>query len=538
MPTNVSKNLLNLSHYYKDRRNPDILDCIANLSSDEVFTPPELADKVLDLLPEEVWSNPNLKWLDPACKTGVFLRQIAIRLMVGLKDAIPDEAERREHIFKKMLYGMPITRLTALMSRRSVYYAKNAMSDKSVVKFNDNEGNIIFVPMEHHFKMGKCTFCGLSQNEKVLGSRDGMGELENHAYQFIHLKEETLKTMKFDVIVGNPPYQLGDGGGGIGSAAMPIYQLFVRQAKKLHPKYIAFITPSRWFVGGRGLDDFRDEMLADRHIKELVDYPDSSDCFPGVDIVGGVSYFIMDTSYSGKCKYTIIRDDEIVSVAERFLDDGNAGILIRYPEMISILQKVKAKDEKTFDSIVSSQKPYGLRTDFFKDPKKYGFPDVYVDKNEVSGAAIKVHGLDKNKRCVRYVPLGFPFISGRDWINKWKIFMPSTYGCPAIGEAENTSVLGSMIIGEPLSACTETFCSIGNWNSEKEVNNAAQYIKSKFFRLLVGIKKTTQRATKDTYSLVPLLDFNKSWTDEELYKRYDLSEDEISFIEKMIKEME
>lgn len=517
MPTNVSKNLLNLSHYYKDRRNPDILDCIANLSSDEVFTPPELADKVLDLLPEEVWSNPNLKWLDPACKTGVFLRQIAIRLMVGLKDAIPDEAERREHIFKKMLYGMPITRLTALMSRRSVYYAKNAMSDKSVVKFNDNEGNIIFVPMEHHFKMGKCTFCGLSQNEKVLGSRDGMGELENHAYQFIHLREETLKTMKFDVIVGNPPYQLDDGGHGASSA--PIYQLFIKQAKNLHPNYIAMIVPSRWFSGGKGLDAFRDEMLSDRHISKLVDYPNASDCFPGVDIAGGVCYFVMDYQYDGDCEIvTVLGDEE--STMKRKLNEFD--VFIRWNEGVPILRKVTRLNENTFDRVASSRKPFGLQTNFsnFDDictPDKY---KIYSSNNV-------------GVRKIGYVQKSL-IPKGKEYINKWKVLMPKAY---RVGSKTDGGVIHP-IVAEPGSVCTETFIVLKAYDTEREAKNLVSYIKTRFFRFLVYLRKVTQDATAKVYAFVPDLPMDHEWTDEELYKRYDLSEEEISFIEKMIKEME
>ena len=514
MPTNVSKNLLNLSHYYKDRRNPDILDCIANLSSDEVFTPPELADKVLDLLPEEVWSNPNLKWLDPACKTGVFLRQIAIRLMVGLKDAIPDEAERREHIFKKMLYGMPITRLTALMSRRSVYYAKNAMSDKSVVKFNDNEGNIIFVPMEHHFKMGKCTFCGLSQNEKVLGSRDGMGELENHAYQFIHLKEETLKTMKFDVIVGNPPYQLDSSG--FGAQATPIYNLFIEQAKRLHPRYIAMIIPSRWFASGMGLNAFRHDMLNDRRIKELVDYPNASDCFPGVEIKGGVCYFVWDSNYDGDCKIRTIMGEEELEPASRPLNEYET--FIRFNQAVSILRKVEKKNESTLDKKVSDICPFGLPTNF----------DKIDDVNNPDKVMVYA------RKKVGYT---YRTIVGkkRDLIDKIKVLIPEA--SEGGGEYPNR-VLGKPIVADSPSVCTMTYLVAGVFNDKQEANNYTHYLRTKFLRFLVSLKKNTQHTNRDRFSFVPDLPMDHKWTDGELYKRYDLSEEEISFIEKMIKEME
>ena len=524
--TTLRKNLLKNGHM------PDILDTIANLSNDEVFTPPELVNKILDLLPEEVWSNKDLKWLDPATKTGIFLREIATRLMAGLRDEFPDEEERRQHIFKNMLYGIAITDLTALMSRRSLYTSKYANSKKSIAKFKDENGNIFYDNRPHTYAGDACIYCG----SKKGGELDRDEAKERHAYNFIHLTKEETEKMHFDVIVGNPPYQLGDGGGGVGSAAMPIYQLFVEQALKLKPRYLAFIIPSRWFVGGRGLDDFRDFMLGNTHIKTLVDYPNSADCFPGVDIVGGVCYFVMDEKYNGKCDYVIMNNGGAVSKTKRFLNEGDAGILIRYNEMISILEKVRKRGEETFDKIVSSQKPFGLRTDFLKDPSKYGLPPVY-EKEKYDRASIRIYGLVNNKRAVRVVPLDYPFPANDTLIREFKIFMPSTYGCSAIGENGETPVLGEAILAPQLSACTETFTCIGGWDTEEERNNAMAYMKTKFFRFMVGIKKTTQRVTKDTYSFAPLLDFKKTWTDDELYERYGLTEKEREFIELSVKEM-
>jgi len=523
--TNFGYNSSLLQNLINQRHTPDILDCIANLSNDEVFTPPELANKVLDLLPEEVWHNKDLKWLDPACKTGIFLRQIAVRLMEGLRDEFPDEEERRHHIFQNMLYGIAITNLTALMSRRSLYTSKDASGEKSIAGFSNKNGNITYDNRPHTYKRGSCIYCGNSEN----GELDRDETLERHAYNFIHLTPEEAQNMRFDVIVGNPPYQLSDGGHG--ASASPIYQLFVRQAKKLKPKYLAFIIPSRWFTGGKGLDDFRDEMMHDHNIKTLVDYPNSSDCFPGVEIKGGVCYFVREEGYDARCRYVIMNENEITNETFRYLDDGDAGVIIRYPEMVSIIKKIRGHDTKSFNQFVSAQKPFGLRTDFFKDPAKYELPNISKNRENVQGASITIYGLDRSSRVERYVPLGYPFPSGTTTLLKWKIFVPRAYGSGDFGEKPN------LILAGPRTACTETFLMIGCWDTEAEAMNVKNYLETKFVRALVSIKKTTQQNSKEAYSPVPTLDFTEEWTDEKLYRRYNLSQEEINFIEKNVKEM-
>lgn len=488
---------------------PDILTCIANLSSDEVFTPPELVDKMLDIFPEEVWHDRSLKWLDPACKTGIFLRQIAKRLMEGLRDEFPDEEARRQHIFKNMLYGIAITDLTALMSRRSLYTSKNASGDKSIAKFDTENGNISYDNRPHTYRNGACIYCG----NKEGGELDRDENQERHAYNFIHLKPEEIKNMKFDVIVGNPPYQLNSGGHG--AQATPIYHYFINQAKSLNPRYLAFIIPSRWFAGGMGLNQFRDEMLNDQHIKSIVDFPDSDDCFPGVSIEGGVMYFIWDKNYSGDCKIqTVIGEDES-SVMTRPLNQYD--IFIRQNQAIEILEKVKERNEETVDTIVSGINPFNFATNF-KDFDQINNPDkIKIYANKATGY------IQRTKAQTH-----------KEWIDKYKVLVSEAYG----GAGKKPwQVLGKPIIAEPGSVCTFTYVVAGVFDTKEEAENYANYMRTRFFRFLVSLRKNTQHASSKVYAFVPLLSMKQSWNDEKLYERYGITDDERQFIESMVKEM-
>lgn len=506
-----------------DSHTPDVLSCLANLSNDEVFTPPELVNQMLDMLPQELFSDPNAKFLEPACKTGVFLREIAKRLLVGLEPIYPDLQERIDHIFHEQLYGIAITELTSLLSRRSLYCSKYPNSNYSVTKFDNAEGNIRFKKIKHTWENGQCKYCGASKEQY-----DRSSELETHAYEFIHLSEEEVKNMKFDVIISNCPYQLSDGGAQ--ASAKPIYHLFIEQAKKLNPTYIDMIVPSRWFTGGKGLDKFRADMLKDDRIKIIHDFPNASECFPGVEIKGGVNFFLWDKNYHGDCEINTHKEGKIVSTMKRPLKEEGCEVLIRHNDLISIYHKVKSKNEKSFMNIVSSRKPYGLCGDFFKDQKKYGLPSI-ADKPYTNG--ITIYGLDaQQKRTTKFVDSKYP-LPNRNYVPLYKMFMARNQGSGQFGEK-----LSTPIFANPNEVCTETYIVVGLFNSTDEMLNCWSYMKTKFFRAMLAIKKNDQGAARGVYEAIPLQDFSKSWTDEELYAKYGLTEDEINFIEENVQSME
>ena len=507
---------------FKNVYNPDVLSCIANLSNDEVFTPPELANKIIDMLPEELFCNPDTTFLDPCCKSGVFLREIAKRLIVGLEPQIPDLEKRIEHIFSRQLFGIAITELTSLLSRRSVYCSKFPSSEFSAYQFPETQpqGNIIYQRIPHTWQGGKCIYCGASQSEYDRGD-----ELETHAYQFIHnLDVKKLFNMKFDVIIGNPPYQMSDGGGN-GASARPIYQLFVQNAKRLSPRYLTMITPSRWFTGGKGLDEFRDEMLHDKSIRVIHDYPEASDCFNGVQIKGGVSYFLWDRDSKGECTVYSHKGDKISLPVVRPLLEKGCDTFIRYNEAIGVLHKVQNYVEESMEKIVSTRLPFGL-------PNTY---KGYNQKQSDSDLIIYVSGNDREIRgTTAYVPMK-DVVRGHEMINWHKVYIAKA------GSGSDTfphPILPKPFYGAPQTVCNESYLVIGPFPNQEECKNVISYISTRFFRFLVLLKKNSQNAAKGVYQLVPLQDFSKPWTDEELYAKYGLSEEEIAFIESMIRPME
>lgn len=491
-----------------NKYNSDILGFLSNLSSDEVFTPPKIANRILDLLPKHLWSNENTTFFDPACKSGVFLREIASRLMIGLESKIPNIDKRINHILQKQIFGLAITEITGLLSRRSLYCSRFANEKYSIVDgFNNSDGNIFFNESEHSWKLNICEYCGASKH-----LYDRNNKLESHAYEFIHNynNKKIINNMKFDVIVGNPPYQLNDGGHE--ASAKPIYHLFVEQAKKLNPKYLSMIIPSRWFSGGKGLDKFRENMLKDRRIKELHDFLDASECFTkGVEIKGGVCYFLWDKDYSGDCKVVTHDSNKIISEKIRPLLEKDLTSFIRYNEAISIIRKIRKLNEKPFNSLVSSRKPFGFPTDF-KGNKNIG-------KHSVKFYAQKVTNFVEKK----------DILINREWVDQHKLIVPK-----AIGSGNSKTDKIKPIYSEPGSCCSETYIVIGPFNSKKTCENVISYINTKFFHFLVGLKKITQHTTKRVYEFVPMQDFNEPLNDKSLYKKYELNSSEINFIENLI----
>ncbi len=497
--------------------NPDVLTCLANLSNDEVFTPPELVNQMLDLLPSDLWQNKDAKFLDPVTKSGVFLREIAKRLNAGLAEQIPDQQTRINHIFSQQLYGIAITELTSLLARRSVYCSKTANGRYAICdSFTTPQGNILFSRTQHSWRQGKCSYCGASQEEY-----DRDEGLETHAYQFIHTDQPQQlfgKDMKFDVIIGNPPYQLSDGGNGV--SAIPIFHHFVRQAKKLNPRYLSMIIPARWYAGGKGLDEFRTEMLNDRKIKYLVDFESSKDCFEGVNIAGGICYFLRRHNHDGDCEVINYLRSESNS-ATRALNEFP--IFIRANKSISIIHKVLAQSKTSLESIVYPRNPFGFVTkdrgesepckDSIRLLSSDGFG--YVSKGKVA----------RNKSIIHH----YKIIIGR--------LVPSN-GELDVNPKDGYRVITNTRILKPGEITTESYLVIGAFETEQEANNFNTFIKLKFPRFLLRQSISSVNVTKECFKLIPLVDFNESWSDKKIYAKYGLSQDEIAFIESMIRPME
>ena len=495
--------------------NPDVLNCIANLSNDEVFTPPSLANQVLDLLPQELFWSPKTKFLDPFTKSGVFLREIVKRLDKGLEDQIPDRQSRIDHIMHNQVYGIACTELTALLARRSVYCSKTANGRFAVSRFDTPEGNIQYQAIQHSWVGGKCRFCGASQSVYDRGT-----DAEQYAYQFIHTDNPSQLTgnMTFDVIIGNPPYQLSDGGQA--ASAKPLYHLFTEQAIKLSPRYLTMIIPARWYAGGKGLDSFRNNMLTCRNIKKLVDFNNSSDCFPGVNIAGGVCYFLWEKDYLGDCEITNKSSNTPTTSLRRPLNEFP--ILVRNNTALSIIRKLLAQHTGTMNLSVLSYSYFAIRSYERGTETKHNSKDIILLTSQGKGFYARNKMEDRHRIIEKYKVIITYAMSGG---NK-----PSSQG--------DYQVISSLQILKPNEACTETYLVLSSFETKEEAENLCTYVRTKTFRFLLLQALTSIHITKESFIFVPLQDFSHPWTDEMLYKKYNLTEDEIAFIESMIRPME
>lgn len=335
--------------------------------------------------------------------------------------------------------------------------------------------------------------------------------------------------MQFDVIIGNPPYQLSDDG--FGTSAAPIYQCFVEQAKALEPRYLSMVIPSRWFAGGKGLDEFRESMLADDRMRSLYDYLSASDVFPGVGLKGGVCFFLWDRENPGPCLVTTHFKDEPPTTASRRLLEPGVDVFIRFNEGLSILKKVvgvetgqshslSLPEKKRFEQLVSSRKPFGLETTFKgKAAKRAG--DVLVYQNGGTGYVARTS-----------------ISSGAHFIDKWKVF--TGRAAPGTGNRDTYPhrIISTPFIGEPGSISSETYLCIGPFDSRSHAESVMSYLSCRLTRFLILLHKPSQDTTRKVYSFVPSQKWNRRWTDDDLYARYGISASEIAFIEKVVRPMD
>lgn len=497
----------------KNGYNPDVLTCIANLSSDEVFTPPSVVNQMLDTLPTNLWSNEKATFLDPVSKSGVFLREIAKRLIVGLEDKIPDLEARIDHILRKQVFGIGITELTSLISRRSLYCSKYANAQYSLVQFDDEQGNVKYFKTKHIWKAGNCKYCGVSKEVYDRGD-----ELESYSFSFIHSENpEKLLNMKFDVIIGNPPYQMNDGGSGTGISAKPIYHHFVEQAKKLSPNYLCMIIPSRWFAGGKGLNDFRESMLNDSRVSKIYDFMSSKECFPGVNIAGGVNYFLWEKHHKGDCEVVNVSESEKTSLKRKL---NEFDVFIRDNYAIKIINKVIRKNSVFMHEIVLPRNPFGFPS------KERGLEAPFPDCVKLISSG-----------GVGYVPRKM-IKQNQELINRFKVTIGKVV--PSNGEVDVSPERGYKVTTLPKilgknEIHTESYMLLSTFKTKMEAENFRDYMKLKLPRFLLKQTLSSMNISRGSFTFVPKMDFTQSWTDEKLFEYFELNEAEKKLVSKIIR---
>lgn len=506
--------------------NPDVLSCIANLSNDEVFTPPELVNWMLDDIEkvwsanhdgELIWSNPEVTFLDPCTKSGVFLREVVRRLVDSQQSIDPDLDVRVNRILGNQVFGIGITQLTALISRRTIYCSKFANGEHSVYTDAAREaGNLWFERSEHSWEKGRCRECGASQAEYDRGP-----DLESHAYRFLHgdcspsgLSELFGGNVQFDVIIGNPPYQLSDGGDG--GSARPLYHLFMKQAISLDPRYICMVTPSRWFQGGKGLGNFRAEMLNSDKFVKIVDFLRDRTAFPNVNINGGVNYFLWGRNHHGPCEIVTVEEDGERSTPElRSLAEFD--VFVRRNSHVRVLRKVLSSSNSFFSQRVSSTKPFGLRTFY------HGAASRSIK------TPIMLHGSGR----VSWVSMDEIPVN-QELVAKWKVLVPAASDGNENPPLPIWDKRGPFIAG-PGEACTETYLIAAVTDTEEDAERIVAYMRTKFFRFLVSLRKVAQHNKAENFDFVPDIVLDDSVSDGTLYALFGLSDNEVEIVESSIR---
>lgn len=481
-----------------------------------VYTPVKVVKQMLDILPKSLWARKDVKFLDPVCKSGVFLREITKRLVdAHIKDDGGDLRKIRgkdrlpyiQYVLANQIYGITTTEEAAKVSRRTIYGSQNALSKFSLSEnlFNDAQGNIRYL---------ECA----SNNNKII-------------YPFLEKSITDIfgEDMQFDVIIGNPPYQDEGGSGGNNDAS--IYQLFCEKSTALAPKFSSFIIPARWFAAGREnlIGNFRKYMLTSGRIKKLVTFADAGDCFPNIELKGGCCYYLEDRNYNGNCNYELIKAGKVDKL-QRNLNEFD--VLIREPLFAQIVRKVNQvrihEGAGTVDSIISSDTPFGIPSNPRTSKK-----NPFEVSNAMQGAFnTQLFHIENNDRKVEYVKSTDITKNAND-IAFDKVFIPGGYGA---GESFPHQILGEPEIAPQNSVCSQSYL-YAKFENSTHAKNFVSYLKTRFFRALVGAIKITQSAPNRVYRFVPLQDFSRPWTDEQLYEKYEITEEEQKFIESMIKPM-
>ena len=501
----------------------DILEQLQCMVNTETPTPLKVVNSMLDLIPESVWLDDNAKILCPACKDGIFLREAVVRILREKFKQLPDDKNavydftmRQEgilhQILKERIFGIAVSYRGYRVTKRTLYTCNPAFADIDNIFFDESLGE--YVTDKSGAQIEKQCFHFIKDTQAVAD----------------FFAKKGVENMKFDVIIGNPPYQTNDGGG-TGDSAKPIYNKFIQQAKTLNPAYICMIVPSRWMKGGKGLKSFREEMINDTRISHIVDYANASECFPQIHLDGGVGYFLWSAIYNGEVEYTYKTLNGEIFKSKRFLKTDISNTVIRDIRQISIIQKVSKHKEPAFSNIVSVRNNYGFGTDLFNRPDRYPLSQLSTKERT---NFLKIYGVKGKKGGARRV-IGFvhpeSVLKDHESIKLYKLFFSYAY-------STDSTVPPQIIYGQPGEISTETFLRIGPFQTQKECKNCLAYMTGKFFRALLFFNRIAKNSSQQTFSLIPLLDFNKGWTDKELYQKYELTQSEIDFIEQQIKPMD